>query len=98
MGDSKTKPSVPEEAKRILSGLSSRYLGERLAVERQLQQMGPEAAGLLLPLLNEEANSKRKKRRLFWLLFSGGLTSAALVAVAILVSGHPEALGILGVF
>jgi HEAT repeat protein len=98
MHSSEPKPSASPEAKQILRGLTSRQIGQRLAVERQLLQMGPQAAELLLEILGEEARKRRTKRRLFWTLLGGGLSAAAALAIAILVSGHPEALGILGTF
>src|SRR5713226_7060233 len=91
-------PSASLNEKQVLRGLTSRHIGERLAMEQRLKQMGPQSAELLLRILGQEANSRRLKRRLFWVLLSGGLTLMTVLAIFILRGGHPESLGILGTF
>lgn len=86
------------EAERILKGLSSRHIGERLDVEQQLHQMGPEGAELLLQLMADETHRKQTKRRLFWIVLSGGLGMAGALAATLIAIGHPEMMGFLGMF
>ncbi|HLK58950.1 MAG TPA: hypothetical protein VKU00_20420 [Chthonomonadaceae bacterium] len=98
MEPSETEMPDSVEAKQIVQGLSSRHIGERLATEQRLKEMGPRAAELLLALLGAEARNRRLKRRIFWILLSSGLGTAALTAITLFMSGHPELMGLLGVF
>jgi hypothetical protein len=98
MRSSNKPPTISPEAKQILKGLNSRHIGERLATEKQLREMGPQAAELLLQILGEESRLRRIKRRLFWVFLSGGLSTAAALALFFIVIGHPELMGILGTF
>jgi hypothetical protein len=85
-----------EALRKLVRRWNSRYIGERLAAERELKEWGAEAAELLLILLQQEGSKRRKKRFAFWAALYGGLALGAGLLVFLLIIGKPELLGLLG--
>jgi len=80
------------EQREILEGLGSKQIGYRLATERRLQQMGPEASDLLLQVLKELAAQRKLRTKIFFGCLAGfGALGVTIVAVA-LISNQPIAM------
>jgi hypothetical protein len=93
------RDAIPgERAQELLRRLTSRYVGERVAAQQELERMGPEAIEILLEFLRAEATRRERKRRIFRVALTGGLGLAGSLAFILLLNGRPELLGILGAF
>lgn len=82
---------TPDELK-IRSALGGRQIGERLAVEQQLNHMGPAGAELLLEFLKDEAAIRTRKKRAVLGVVYGGLATATGLGIALVLTHHPAAL------
>jgi len=82
---------TPDE-QNILKSLGSKYVGERLAVEQRLRDMGPKGAELLLEFLKDETRGRQSRRRVLWGVLGGGISLAFVIGAALVLTHHPEAL------
>jgi hypothetical protein len=82
----------------LLNRLTSRHIGERVAAMDGLRALGPAAVNGLLAYLREEGRQREKKKQLFTVLLTGGLTLAAMLAMLLIFTGNEQFLGLLGTF